>query len=302
MTIENLRCFLILAECLNFSRAAEKAHVTQAAMSRRISSIESQISAPLFVRNHHQVELTNAGQDFYSRISPLIKAYDAAVIQAQNVDKGVIGILRIGVGIYEHALLLPVIHEFTQRYPAPKLTFVQYKYRELLSEFERDQLDLIVSSDQFFHTTSSQNQVRMLLHDRPWRLILNRNNPLAAANPVKMEFLETQNLITMHEGSINSVRRVFAERFPVKAIDHVNSRETKLLLVNANRGVGFLPSFVDVSSYPEIVTRGLEPPYRPRKFFAVFKKNTDSPYARCLAEMLEEYYRPLLWMQELTVE
>lgn len=301
MTIENLRCFLILAECLNFSRAAEKAHVTQAAMSRRISSIEAQISVPLFVRNHHQVELTNAGQDFYNRIRPLIKAFDAAVIQAQNVDKGVTDVLRIGVGLYEHALLLPVIQEFVCRYPLPKLNFVQYKYRELLSEFDRGQLDLIVSSDQFFHTVSAQNQVRILLHDHPWNLILHKDNPLCADNPIRMEKLGGQNMITMHEGSINSVRGVFAERFPLSSIDYVNSHETKLLLVNANRGVGFLPSFVDVSSYPDLVTRSLLPPYRPRKFYAVFKEDTRSPYARCLAEMLDERYRQGLWLQEMNL-
>jgi len=34
MTIENLRCFLILAQELNYTRAAQKAHVTQTTMSR----------------------------------------------------------------------------------------------------------------------------------------------------------------------------------------------------------------------------------------------------------------------------
>ena len=84
MTIENLRCFLILAQELNFTRAAAKAHVTQTAMSRKILSIEEELSIKLFERTHHRVSLTNAGQEFYYQISTMLKSYDTAVTQAQN--------------------------------------------------------------------------------------------------------------------------------------------------------------------------------------------------------------------------
>ena len=43
MNIDNIRCFISLAECLNFTRAAEKEHITQTAMSRKISALEKEL-------------------------------------------------------------------------------------------------------------------------------------------------------------------------------------------------------------------------------------------------------------------
>ena len=299
MTIDNLRCFVILAQELNFTRAAEKAHITQTAMSRKITSIENELSAQLFTRNHHQVGLTSAGQEFYNQVLPILEDYDMAVIRAQNMDRGLRDSIQIGVGVYEHALLVPVMEQFTGRYPVQKINCVQYKYRELLEEFERDRLDVIVTSDQFLHTVAKKDLEMVLLYDHAWVVAIHRDNPLAASDPVEMDLLYDQNIITMNEGSINVVRSAFHQWFPLSSLDYVNTHETKLMLVNANRGVGFIPTFVSVQSYPNVVTRQLSPPYRPRKYYAIIKRYNSNPYAHQLVGMLEEYYSSKLWIREL---
>ena len=247
MTIENLKCFLILAQELNFTRAAQKAHITQTAMSRKISSIENELSVELFHRNHHQVNLTNAGQEFYNHVRPILENYDTAVLHAQNTQRDQKDSVQIGIGVYEHTMLSPVIQEFIQRYPVQKLNFVQFKYRELLDEFARNHLDIIVTSDQFLHLIPQDNLIKFLLHDHPWVLALHRDNPLAARETVEMDCLRDQHIISMNEGNINTVRSMFQQWFPLSSIDYVNSHETKLMLVNINRGVCFIPSFVNAS-------------------------------------------------------
>ena len=177
MTIENLRCFLILAQELNFTRAAAKAHVTQTAMSRKILSIEEELSIKLFERTHHRVSLTNAGQEFYYQISTMLKSYDTAVTQAQNMDKGVRDSVQIGVGVYEHALLRPVIQDFIHQHPISKLNCVQFKYHELIESFDHGNMDLIITSDQFLQTIDQEDLELILVHDYPWCLVLDQNNP-----------------------------------------------------------------------------------------------------------------------------
>ena len=148
MTIENLRCFLILAQELNFTRAAQKAHITQTAMSRKITGIETELGIQLFHRNHHQVGLTSAGQEFYNHIGAVLEQYDTSVLRAQSADKGLRDSVQIGVGVYEHTLISPVIQDFILRFPVQKLNFLQFTYRELLNEFMQDRLDMIITSDQ----------------------------------------------------------------------------------------------------------------------------------------------------------
>ena len=73
MNIETIRCFISLAECLNFTRAAAKEHITQTAMSRKISSLEKELDVVLLYRDTRQVELTVAGNEFYLKAQELLK-------------------------------------------------------------------------------------------------------------------------------------------------------------------------------------------------------------------------------------
>lgn len=52
MNIDNIKSFIILAETLNFTKAAAKENITQTAMSRRINSIEEELEVLLFYRNN----------------------------------------------------------------------------------------------------------------------------------------------------------------------------------------------------------------------------------------------------------
>lgn len=61
MNVQWLEDLIALAECLNFSRAAEKRNVTQPAFSRRIKSLEDATGADLIDRSSHRLELTAAG-------------------------------------------------------------------------------------------------------------------------------------------------------------------------------------------------------------------------------------------------
>jgi DNA-binding transcriptional LysR family regulator len=56
-----MQAAIALAEELNFSRAAKLLHVEQSTLSRLIAKLESDIGLQLFVRNHQNVEITEAG-------------------------------------------------------------------------------------------------------------------------------------------------------------------------------------------------------------------------------------------------
>lgn len=64
MELAWLEDFLALAECLNFSRAAERRNMTQPAFSRRVRAFELWIGVPLFDRSSHRLALTAAGAQF----------------------------------------------------------------------------------------------------------------------------------------------------------------------------------------------------------------------------------------------
>ena len=64
MELNWLEDFLALAECGNFSRAAQRRNLTQPAFSRRIRALEDWTGTPLFDRSTQPVGLTEAGRRF----------------------------------------------------------------------------------------------------------------------------------------------------------------------------------------------------------------------------------------------
>lgn len=63
-----LHTFLITARCCNFTRAAEALHITQGAVSRQISGLESHVGYRLFVRQARGLTLTTQGRELLPRI------------------------------------------------------------------------------------------------------------------------------------------------------------------------------------------------------------------------------------------
>ena len=123
---------------------------------------------------------------------------------------------------------------------------------------------------------------------------MNKDNPLAQHEVVPLAELEEENIITMNEGSVSTVRREFRGMVPFRSIDYVNSLEAKLLLTNAGRGVSFIPHYVDTSRYENIVSRLTKPVYLPRCYYAVYKNDNNNPYTQILANMLGNHYKDTL--------
>ncbi|PTN47761.1 LysR family transcriptional regulator, partial [Achromobacter xylosoxidans] len=61
MDFRHLQQFLVLAETLNFHRAAEKLHMSQPPLSVSIRKLEEMVGVPLFLRGRQGVKLTEAG-------------------------------------------------------------------------------------------------------------------------------------------------------------------------------------------------------------------------------------------------
>ena len=94
MDLELLRTFLELNRTRHFGRAAEALHLTQAAVSSRLKSLERQLDVVLFERNRHDMKLTPAGRRLIGHADRLIASWRAArqdVTLAQVGEQLVIG-------------------------------------------------------------------------------------------------------------------------------------------------------------------------------------------------------------------
>src|SRR5919199_3131025 len=93
---EALQSFMAVAEELNFRRAAERLHLDQSALSRRIQKLEAQVGFELFVRSTREVRLTEAGRSFYDDNLATLARLQEAMTRGRRIAEGKTGHLRIG--------------------------------------------------------------------------------------------------------------------------------------------------------------------------------------------------------------
>lgn len=89
MNLKHLAHWLALAETGSFSRAAEKLHITQSALSRSIQVLEEELGGPLVDRIGKKNELTPLGQSVLERARRIVH-------EAQELRQGLLCCNRVG--------------------------------------------------------------------------------------------------------------------------------------------------------------------------------------------------------------
>ncbi|HEX3282227.1 MAG TPA: LysR family transcriptional regulator, partial [Pyrinomonadaceae bacterium] len=96
MEIRQLRAFVAIAETGTFTAAAQRVHVTQAAISMQIRQLEKELGVRLFLRAPRRVVLTEAGEQLLQRARHILRDHDAAVDEVAELAGAQRGRLRIG--------------------------------------------------------------------------------------------------------------------------------------------------------------------------------------------------------------
>lgn len=74
-----------------FGRAAERLHISQPPLSQQIRLLEEKIGAPLFIRSHHNVKLTAAGEKLKEQVPLVFEQLNRAIDLTQQVGRGHVG-------------------------------------------------------------------------------------------------------------------------------------------------------------------------------------------------------------------
>lgn len=284
MDIHTLQCFLTLARNLNFTKTAEKEHLTQSSLSRKITCMEDELGIRLFYRDSHQVSLTEAGREFYFDTLKYMESYYAAVINAQNIHNGFQRSIKIGLGLYEHDLLSPFLPDFVRKHPEIEVGCYQYSYLELMKRFEQNLVDVIFTSDKYFSEFDLQDTEIHLIHCAPWVLAVSVNNPLASMSVITRKALEGKTMISMSEGSVTRLLNHYQKLGIFENVVYANTFQTKMLMIDSGLGVGVIPEFVNIGAYANIRKKETETIFCPRSFYLIYRKKTENQQVHIFIE------------------
>ncbi|MEH6438039.1 LysR family transcriptional regulator [Massilia sp. DD77] len=120
----SIELFCSTAELGSFTAAATAAAVTPAAVSRAVSRLEARLNVRLFVRTTRTLHLTEAGRDYYNQCRAALDQLVEAERMVTGRQSAPSGLLRISMPTpYGHYRVLPLLPEFTRRYPDVKIEF-----------------------------------------------------------------------------------------------------------------------------------------------------------------------------------
>jgi DNA-binding transcriptional LysR family regulator len=108
MLYDSLRYFCAVVKEMNFTRAAERLHMSQQTLSNHIARIESEYGISLFIRKPH-LRLTYAGECFYAHVKNVLQSETALLTQFEEIRAQHQGRLSIGITQTRAQSVLPLI-------------------------------------------------------------------------------------------------------------------------------------------------------------------------------------------------
>lgn len=118
MEIDNLKAFLAVAETGSFSQAADRMHLTQPAISKRVAQLERQFDALLFDRIGRTVRLTEAGDSLAYRANLILQQVEDTERAIRNLNGEVGGQLSLATSHHAGLWRLPrVLSRYIEKHP-----------------------------------------------------------------------------------------------------------------------------------------------------------------------------------------
>ncbi|MDN3638587.1 LysR family transcriptional regulator [Simiduia curdlanivorans] len=118
MDLRQLKVFIQVVETGSFTRAAEKLHIAQSAISVSVQKLELELGLTLFDRAERRPRLTAEGEVLFSRARKLVEEFQKTQQEMRELSGGASGTVRLGTSAMLGSYYLPEqIVAFRQRYP-----------------------------------------------------------------------------------------------------------------------------------------------------------------------------------------
>jgi DNA-binding transcriptional LysR family regulator len=244
MEIWQLRTFRVIAETLNFTKAAEMLNLTQSAVSHQIKALEAELGAPLFIRAKRGVILTSAGKIALEYANRILDEAEEMRERVAGREAALVGQVRVAAATQALVYLFSRFFEsFIEENEGIELLFrTTVSTEQTVTDILNGTADVGFASMPTYSPTLS---VKELIEDE-LVLVVAPKHRFANLQTVKPKDLEKERWILFERGS--SIRRATDSFFkklklePAKALESNDTYFVKLM-IEKDLGVSLLPSW-----------------------------------------------------------
>ncbi|AQW29836.1 LysR family transcriptional regulator [Ralstonia syzygii subsp. celebesensis] len=242
LEIRHLRTLIALAESGSVSRAAERLHLTQSALSHQLRALESHYGLAVVRRKGQTVELSEAGERLLELAHKVVADIQAAERDLERIKGRAAGTLRIALECHTcFDWLMPVMDAFRQRWPEVELDLVSGFHADPLALLKEGRADVVIGSE----PKPRRGVVFAPLFRFEILAVLPVDHPLCSRKWLEAKDFADQTLITypVPEERIDLIRQVLAPAGVPFTRRTTELTIAVLQLVASRRGLAALPSW-----------------------------------------------------------
>lgn len=289
METRHLKLIKAIVEEGSLTRAIDKLHLSQSALSHQLREAESQLGTRVFSRQNKKLILTQAGEKLYQLAVEVLQKMEETEKEIRQMVNGEIGEIRISTECYSSYHWLPsVLRQFHTLYPNVELRIVTEATHFPLQKLLEHELDIAIVSD----CVQDKHLKYIELFRDEMMMLVSAEHPWADKQYVLAEdFVQEHLIIHSYPLESVSVHQYFLAPAGVspKKITSMPLTEASLEMVKANMGVmsmaqwALRPYLKDSLKAVRIGKRGL----KRKHFVALHQQKEQPPYFQHFIEFLK---------------
>lgn len=287
MEIRVLRYFLEIAREENMTRAAQRLHVSQPALSKQMKDLEEELGRKLFRRGSASIHLTDEGMLLRKRAEDILAMVDKTAEEFANLDEVTGGEVYIGCAeSFQIRYLAEIIKGFRERYPLLKYHILSGDTAQVTERLDRGLLDFAVIVEP--PNLQKYNYIELPIADT-WGVVMRKDHPLAEKSFVTVDDLSGLPLLSSPQSLEADFPRWCGEK-----LDKLNIVGTVNLFYNGTvfvrTGDCLLLTFehlADTGRDSELCFRPLEPALASKMYIIWKKYQVFTPIAELLLDEIK---------------
>ena len=295
MDINRLNEFIVLSECLNYSKAANILYITQPVLSRHIHDLEDQLGAQLFVRDTHKVELTEIGRIAADEIRQALDSLNKALKNIKSATESVNGSLRIGfLGHAVKPFLTGFINDFSVLHPNISIYYSAYDLDDLVRALSNDEIEIGFTTH--MPLQMDDYNCSLITHEQLC-VVVPEGHRLSGREEITMQDIAGEGIIAFSPDK-NPVTADFHKQLFMKfgmgmnVIRVIDKVDTAIFYIGLGEGIFMIPRHLSFMAreFPVIPIADKEAYI---SLNLIWKKNNTKPALQSFIKSFSSYYREL---------
>ena len=242
MELRTLKYFIVVAEELNITKAANILNMSQPPLSYQIKNLEDELGSKLFIRGKRHLKLTEVGKLLYIRAKEIINLTKKVGEEIVSMTRGIQGTISLGLveGVSNNtgSTWIP---NFIKKYPNVKFRLLDSNTDDLIERIENGDISLAV-------ITAPYDQVLLngfMVGTDNIVAFINKDHPLAKKESEYISLQELKNeslIVPTRKSTVDAIFKWFRnEKLTPNIMFEVDNYLDAFALVNKNVGISLFP-------------------------------------------------------------